>query len=512
MNTQVEVATSIQDSGFFRWKPKVQWGILTFVLLAAIAIRINYLDSSRILAERQFRSAFIAREFYFESLDSVPEWRKQVVITNRQREGLLEPPIMEYVVSLLYRLIGAEHLWVARLLSVAFWIVGGTFLFSIAKRIVSIEAAIFATAYYLFVPITVDMSISFLPDPLMIMMFLLSLFTILRYYDRPSKASLVIAGGISGLAILVKPLILFAILGAFISLAISKTTSWKRIIDFNLLTFLSICFLPVAFYYLYGIFIARYLAGQAQASFLPQLLLTREYWKDWLLTAVDAVGYAPLIAALVGLPMLRPGLPRALLIGLWIGYIVFCLVFTYHIRFASHYHLQLVIIIALSFGPLVSLVTKHFAQLSNRWYWWLPLIGALLLVMLFNIRDIRSRLTTARTFESKRAAQEIGEIVNHSTQVIYVAPYYGGPLEYYGELSGVYWPRRISDTDRALGYQNERSIEERLEALDISPEYFVITDFQQFNRHHSDLKEYLANNCPLVAKSDQYIIYKACQK
>jgi hypothetical protein len=133
----------------------------------------------------------------------------------------------------------------------------------------------------------------------------------------------------------------------------------------------------------------------------------------------------------------------------------------------------------------------------------------LLLVLLFNLGGLRGRLASERNFESQEIAQEIGEKVNHSGQVVYVAPYYGVPLEYYGELSGVFWPMSVSDADRALGIKDGKDIEERLNDLGFSPDYFVITDFDQFNTYHSDLKEHLAK-CPLIAENDRYLIYEAC--
>jgi 4-amino-4-deoxy-L-arabinose transferase-like glycosyltransferase len=109
-----------------------------------------------------------------------------------------------------------------RLLSSIFWLIGAIFLYGIVKRLISIDAAVFSITYYLFVPLGVIVSLSFLPDPMMIMMFLLSLLTILRFYEQPSNSRLVISAIFSGLAILVKPFCLFTIFGAFISLAIYK--------------------------------------------------------------------------------------------------------------------------------------------------------------------------------------------------------------------------------------------------------------------------------------------------
>jgi hypothetical protein len=480
------------------------------VLGLAMALRIEPLKASRMISERQYRSALIARAYYSSTTDSVPEWRKHAAFASQQRAGILEPPITELLVSVVYQIVGGERLWIARLLPSAFWIVGGLLLFKIAEQIASAEAALFATAYYLLVPLGVVASASFLPDPLMIMLFLCSLFALVRYYERPSKPRLVIASVASGLAILVKPLCLFMISGAYIALLVHKRSTRKYSMYRDLATFVAIGFFPSALYYAYGILTSGLLAHQAQFSLAPQLILDRGYWKGWLLTAIAAVGYVPLIAALIGLPMVRKGLPRSFLIGLWIGYAIFCLVFTYHIRFADYYHLQLIVVVALSFCPLASLIVNHLRRVSNRWYWWLPVFGALLLALLFDVRAIGRRLAAYREFESEHVAREIGEIVGHSRYVAYLAPYYGMPLEYYGELSGVYWPRGSAQSTSGHSQTRDRSITERLRALDFAPEYFVITDLNEFDRHHADLKEFLANSCILVAESDEYLVYEAC--
>jgi hypothetical protein len=55
--------------------------------------------------------------------------------------------------------------------------------------------------------------------------------------------------------------------------------------------------------------------------------------------------------------------------------------------------------------------------------------------------------------------------------------------------------------------ERELSVNERLNNLGFEPEYFVITDFNEFDNRHADLKAFLQENCALLAESDQYLIY-----
>jgi hypothetical protein len=228
------------------------------------------------------------------------------------------------------------------------------------------------------------------------------------------------------------------------------------------------------------------------------------------LTASGVVGFAPLIAALIGLSIVRKGTLSTLLIGLWVGYLSFCLMFTYHIRFGPHYHSQLIIIVALCLGPLILLISNRFRQLSIEWLRWLPIAAGLILIMAVNLNEIRSRLKVTPTLESRELSQKIGELVGHSTETVYIAYNYGTPLEYYGEISGAFWPNPISDKDQTLGITHERSVEERLDALDFNPEFYVVTNFRLFNADHSDLKDYFEKYCSPFAINDEYLIYNNC--
>jgi hypothetical protein len=496
-----------EELGFFHKKPRSFWVFVILIFIVAGVIRVLYLNTPGMAIDREYHSALIARSYYYQMTDSAADWKKDVALVSQRRAGVIEPPIMEVLASLLYRLVNREHLWFARLLASVYWLVGGIFLFKIVERIESFETALFSTAYYLFVPLGIMISRSFQPDSLMIMMFIISLFIIIWYFERPTLIRFVMAASFSSFTIVIRPFVLFPLIGAYSALAIFRRRSLKRVVDARFFIYIVVVLLPTALFYGYGIFVSGYIKREVGLTILPQLLLSSDYWKGWLLTAADAVGYTPLIAGLVGLPMLRRGMPRALLVGLWAGYAAFCLIFSNHIRFSSYYHLQLVVIVALSFAPIITLVTNRLRQLSNPWYWWLPVIGAVMLITYFNIRDIRRSFATQRKLESREIAQEIGEFVDHSHRVVYLAPGYGTPLEYYAELSGEYWPRRTSDTDRALGRQLELSVEERLAALDFAPEYFVITDIDEFNRHHTDLREFLSDNYHLLAENDNYLIY-----
>jgi hypothetical protein len=253
-------------------------------------------------------------------------------------------------------------------------------------------------------------------------------------------------------------------------------------------------------------FASGFLFWKVGDSFRPWLLLHRQYWTGWFDLATNGVGFVALLAALLGLPLQRSGRDRTLMIALWLGYVAFGLVFNFHIHTHGYYHVQLIPIVALSFAPVVTLLIAHFTRTISSWYWWLPVAGVLGILIFSSAREIRLRLNTV-TFESERIAREVRATVEHSSRVVHVALEYGLPLEYYGEFSGAFWRKPVeSQLYRSPGAQ-ALSIEERLDNLGFTPEYFVITDFNGLEQRHPDLKQFLESHCSIIAERNVFLIY-----
>ena len=440
---------NLRNQEFF--SPSLHLILIVFLFITALGIRLYRITDPPFDFHpvRQYHSMLIVRSNFFESLDSVPEWRKQIARLNEQHLARVEPRITEFLTLVAYRLIGAEYTWIPRLFTSIFWLVGGVFIYLLSKEIISNDAAIISTAFYLFLPFGVSASRSFQPDPLMIMMFLAGIFAIYQYYANPSPSKLVIAAIISGLAILVKIVCLFTIFSAFISLSLYKHRLKKTIFHPHLIIFSAISILPFGLYFLYGYFIAGFLRAEVGGRILPQLILTKDYWGSWLTQIDQVVGYTALIGGLLGILVIRNNSARTLLMGLWGGYFIFGLVFTYHITTHDYYQLQFIPIIALSIGPVCALIVTQLGQYHQNWYWRAALLGILLFAVSLSLYKTRWRVINTGYEHEVKIAQEIGELVNHSTQTIYLAPHYGMPLIYHGELSGLgcpsvtrwYWAR-----------------------------------------------------------------------
>ena len=79
-------------------------------------------------------------------------------------------------------------------------------------------------------------------------------------------------------------------------------------------------------------------------------------------------------------------------------------------------------------------------------------------------------------------AREVGNAVGHSPEVIFMAPSYGKPLSYYGDLSGRNWPQSLDFRLATLQGITVPRAEERFNEMtkQVIPEYFIVTNLAEF--------------------------------
>jgi hypothetical protein len=482
---------------------------LLVIFLLATYVRLDDIKAPGHLLDREYTSAIFARAYYFTDNNDIETWRRDIAVTTKNQQPVLEPPLVEYLVSLMYRVIGREEIFYSRYLTNAFWLIGGVFMYLIARKLLSPGAALIATGYYLFVPMGVIISRSFQPDSLMMLLFLMNLYWIIIYFDSPSTNRLLVTSAISGITLLLRPLVVFAIFGAFLALSIQQNRNWKIIIKTRWVVFSSISLLPAVIYYGYGIVFAGFMRWKISTSFMPYLLTKKDFWLGWFELGVDVIGLALLLLAIVGFFCIQNKNAQYLVVGLAASYVIFGIAFTYHIHTHPYYHIQLIPVIGLCISPVIIGIVDSLRQLPGK-TWLLPISAVLLIALYFSYREVHNSLYQDH-MEDPAFAHEIGEIVHHSPRTVFVSNYYGVPLEYYGEFGGAPWPVRIEDAFYRRTGERELSVQERMEGLGFIPEYFVITNFDLYNRKHQDLQAYLMNNCSLLRKTEAYLIYANCE-
>ena len=520
----------VSKTSSFLQEPLSRLLVLGIMFVVAFCLRLHRIgeplfDFSPV---RQYHSALLARGFY--------EWLLSGNLKTMPPDGIIEPPILEVLASLSYLISGGEHLWVPRLLSASFWMVGGVFLYLIARKIVSANAAGFSVAFYLFDPAAVLPSRAFMPESLMIMMLLVSVFTVLRYHERPTTGRLMAAVVVSSAALFVKPgMCLFQIFGAFVGLMVYKKGLLRSLTSAHLLLFTVLSLLPVGLYYMYGAVIASFLQGQVQGKVVPQYLLETYFWRGWLDQIASTVGLVAFAGALLGVLLVRPGLPKALMAGLWGGYFLFGLVFTYHIHTHGYYSLQFVPVVALSLGPLWDTVEGYIRRGGRQHYRRAVFLGLVVIAVVFAVAEQRTAIFGiaqqaggAKPFPGRymgsaliahygaraKVYGEIGAIVGHSPRTIFSAPDFGYPLLYHGRLDGEYWPT----PEMMAWWQSRGRVEAHLggattrrELFDdwyreVSPEYFIVIKSEGW-KDDRQLRRLLTRHFSKVARDKYYLVF-----
>ena len=528
------------DTGdLFGQRPLTRFVMIATLFAAAFVVRMYRIDQPLLDFHpiRQYRTAILARVYYYQGAESVPQWKKELLAAYKNRIPLLEPPLGEIVTAGIWRIAGGEYLLLPRIISCVYWLVGGIFLYLIACRLISPGAAFFSILFYLFWPYNILIGRSIQPEAMLVMLYLCSVFLMLCYYDRPTISGLILAAVAAGCAILIKPYVIFPIYAAFISLGIFKHGLSGFIMNPKSILFVFISLLAGGLYYGHSFLASEYLGKRSQMQLVPSLYLTGRFWKGWLTMIGHTTGIVALIAAIAGIFLCRKGLARVFLTGLWAGYIVFGLVFNNAIHTHDYYQAPMIPIVALGLGPVGVVLINRARRLPIWWCYSLGGVGILLLVLLggmalkirpdqfFNMDPrLKDKLDIACNFiwvnphmvkrinadfaSKAKTAAEIGEIVNHSTETMLLAGRDGRALMYHGRFSSVPWPLKSSlHAHKLMGRRQITALEHfNNKYARHSPQYFIVADLDNFAQQ-KDLKDLLTNRFSVIAQSDKYLIF-----
>ncbi len=470
---------------------------------------------------RQLRGAIIARGiFYNLSPDTDPEIKAQAALFE-ESTGKYEPPILEGLVALAYLLIGQEQLWISRIFTSLFWLLGGCVLFFLSLRMsrqslliqelsasdfVVYGSALTVAAYYLLLPFGVQASRSFQPDPGMVMWIIFTIFSLYRWGEKPAWKWVVMAGLFGGLAIMTKAVAAFIIAGAAIAVVIHTCGLKKAFLQIQVWCMALLMLLPTFVFY-------SSRSGRAAEFFmswtvsLSHLLLEPSFYVRWLSLAGDLMGLAVLLLALLGVGI-SAGRNRALLLGLWVGYFIYGLFYPYQMYTHNYYHLQLIPIIALSLLPVCEVI---LGKIQNQRALWkaVTIAGTIAILLFLSWESILPQY--AEDYRDEPLLwQEIASQLPPDGKIIALTQDYGYRLMYYGWRKVSLWPNRGEVKLMELR-GNEKDFEEFFAKKTDGISYFLVTSFNQF-RDQPILEEYLNQHFPVLAESSGYLIYKLSEK
>lgn len=490
----------------FRGQSWTSNGLLILLLVLGFGIRLYDLTDPPLdfHPTRQLRGAIVARGLYYRMLPDADPERREMAIAFKDTIGRYEPPILESLVAVTYRLIGGEHLWVARIYSSLFWVIGGVFLFLLAKRMTSLEAALVALGYYLFLPFAVQASRSFQPDPWMVMWIILTAYSLYRWADTPNWKWALLAGLFGGMAILVKVVAAYLLAGGAIAV-IWHSLGIKRAVKYPQVWVMGgLMVLPAAFYYLLLNLGATSSYAEGWVFSLAHLLLDPGFYVRWLSFLSKLVGLAVVFLSLIGVLISSPR-SRALMLGLWIGYGIYGLTLPYQMYTHNYYHLQLVPVIALSLAPLVQLLANESRLQARPWQYGIILVA--IVAMAYSLWVARSEMASKDYRREPVYWEQLSSLLPDDGKIVALTQDYGYRILFYGWRRVSLWPSQAElNLSKLRDKGGEKAFETFFSSRIEGKDYFLVTSLSQLKSQPS-LQQRLRNHFPLLRQGDGFLLY-----
>jgi hypothetical protein len=475
---------------------------LLVILLLGFAIRLYDLTDLPFdfHPTRQLLSLLKARGMYYQTLPNAPPEQRSIAVQQWRTRAAVEPEFFEHLVAFTYRFSG-EGLWVARVYSSTFWMIGALFVFLLARELTSVDGALAAAAFYVFLPYGVHASRSFQPDPLMVMLIIIFWWAVVKWSKDPTSYRFAILAGLfGGLAIFVKFVAAFFIIGGGLGAALGRESLRETVRRPQVYVMSILGVLPGAAYTIYGVWIAGYLGQQFGGRFFPALFLSPSYYLGWVGMLNLVIGAAALMLALLGLFYFKKEELRFML-GLWAGYALFGLYFNYHISSHDYYSMPLIPIVAVSLAPLAEFI---FARLNPSLFTKSAVTVILLFGLFASLWNTRAEFKSVDYRPEAAMWVKISEIVSDKNAAGLTQDY-GQRLAYWGWKDIIAWP-----TSGDLNYHGglrggQLDFEKQFDTLALKKDLFIVTDFDELNRQPY-LKEKLSTY-PVFAQGTGYIIY-----
>ncbi len=456
---------------------------------------------------RQLRNSIIARGIYYDLLPNADASTRALAESIARVPARYEPPVTETLATVTYLIAGGESVAIPRVYGTIFWLLAGLCLFDLARRITdSPVAALLSLAYFLVLPFAVQASRSFQPDPLMTASAFIGVYFLYRWSEsiadsQPPRVSwkfAVIAALLFGFAAFVKIFIGYIIGGAAVGLVLFtlKGKFWRSP---QVWTMAAVMVLPAFLFYFTG---DRGNSTEYITNWSLDMLklITRgDFYTKWLAFLGSLFGQTFIFLSLAGTLLAAPR-GRALLIGLWAGYLLYGLSVPFQMYTHSYYHIQLTPIVALGLSPLAEAVTRRAVGEKRIWQAALTVLAAA--VIGFQAYVARSVLL-AEDFRYEPAYwQKVGEAIPAEAKVIALTQDYGYRVMYYGWRRVDLWPQSSGLMEiRGNVINVEKTFAERA----LGKDYFLVTTFSQLDKQ-PDLKKIL-DGYPIAAQGDGFVLY-----
>ena len=504
-----------QDSSSNNQIPRTLFGRSRILLYACLVVLFALGVGFRLInltnpplddnAWRQLASASFARGLYYKMLPNADPQIRHEAIHLAEVSVHDEPTITETLVALSYLVAGGEYLWIFRLWTTLFWVIGGIALFALVRKMTSVDGAMLALGYYLLLPFGIAITRSFLPEPLMVMWIILALFALYRWIESQTWKWTIAAGVLAGLAVLTKVFAIYPLAPVIILVNLSAFGLRRTVTNIKFWIMVAIAGVIPAAYYIFP----NPQSGGGYLGFwvLPFLGRLKDitFYIEWLHHLNGDFNLAIVLIAIASTFLLEKRW-RAMCLGLWIGYGLLGLSVPELIYSHMYYDLPLVAIIAISFGPIGALILGKISE--QGWLWRVLLIGVALVGVGYSVFMSRKEAVAVDYRSEPQKWQELASKIPDALTVG-ITEDYGMRLNYYGWRFTLVYPYSF---DQDMGRMAGHEFDVNADNLDYfkshvgNSGYFVITVLGELDAQPY-LKKILYNNYQIFDQGDGYIIF-----
>ncbi len=509
---------------------------LFLLIVAAFILRINGIKShpTYFHSARQYKVALLARSYFLNSNKHKDDIGRIPSIMFQNFNERVDPQINEKLIYQLYRIAGKEDLYLPRTMSVLFWLLGAIILYKISLLLFGGTGSLISVIFYLFFPFGINISQSVQSESLLNMFFLWGVLQIIKHFRSEKGEYFYSAALLSGFAVFIKLTIIFPLLGLIAFLGINKYGLKRYFLNWRTVWFFTIFLSVGVSFYVRNILWNNAMQELTVSIISPELLLTPFFWMGWFTQIAKVTGIAPFIIGLILFSIIRGKEVKLAIAGLFFGYVFFALIFSYTSATNDYYQLALFPIIALMLGQTGYLIdiSKKKKLLKNVIVFSI-LIGGVIFSFYHQNKFMKSdhelrMYSPAFFFVGEQGSYfkdnipekniwgnsfEAAETINHGINNILLSRSNGNAAMYYGKMFGRTW-RTWEDIEK-MKFRGKKI----LNAEDLynskyawqNPKFFVITDFESWNKQ-PDLQKFLLSNFKLYREEKGYIIFNLRNK